>query len=1013
MDKGRFSEAITFAKKLVGRSEVNYGAYHTNTADALDNLSKSYRKGSNYISSAAACARALQIREKALGPDHSDTAITLSNLAILYNMAGNHTAAEPLFLWTIKFREKVLGPEHPSTARAMHDLASLYRSVNNFSKAEPLYWRTLKVREKVLGPEHADTARTLTQLAWLYHSMGEYAKAESLYQRELKITEKVAGPAHPDTAVILASLGGLYFDIGDYAKAEMHYQRSLSLMEKSVGREHTDTTIPLSNLAELYISIGDYAKAEEMYQRSLKIVTQSFGLEHPDTSTAMNNLAVLYRHMGEYAKAVPLYEQSLAISKIVMGPQHPSTAIVFNNLASLYMSMGNSNKSKPLYQQSLKIQEEVLGPEHPDTATTLNNLASFYRSTDDFEKAEPLFERSLKIFEKVLGARHPKTLEPLNNLSLLQLDLRKFDDAMSLGRKFKATSERALGNILAFAGERQRMNYQNAIKAPVANLLATLSSAGDLAEFMLRTKGIVLDSLLEDELAARASKEPAVREAYDELQAAGRLLIKMQMEAPRETSPESLNRLRSEQERLEGQVETLQKMLARNVTSLGQVRRSLRITVADVQRALPKDTVLLEFVRYGHHLARGKYQIRYGVVMISNETVALSGSQGGDAVWVAIGSAETIEPNLQNYSRMMRGDKIGDPRLLHTVYQDLIAPIQMHLPKSTTTLVISPEGELNFVNFATLVDAQGQFLGERYSTRYVASGRDLVFGQTSQTQSRSFAAFASPAFAAKPGVAEARDAVQLSMQHADRRDFTEITLRALPNSSLEAQFLKERSSAWNLKGAVHVGAEASELQVKSVKSPYILHLATHGFFLPEDSSTNRPSIPTQALDMQRQREPVVFHNPMQRSGLAFAGAQFTLDAWKRGEVPDTENDGILMAQEVGTMDLKDTWLVVLSACDTGIGEARSGEGVLGLRRGFVQAGAQNLLMTLWPISDKWSVDIMKAFYEKAMVSGDAAQAMAEVQAEWLGRLRKEKGVLMAARLAGPFVLSTRGRQPSR
>ena len=111
--------------------------------------------------------------------------------------------------------------------------------------------------------------------------------------------------------------------------------------------------------------------------------------------------------------------------------------------------------------------------------------------------------------------------------------------------------------------------------------------------------------------------------------------------------------------------------------------------------------------------------------------------------------------------------------------------------------------------------------------------------------------------------------------------------------------------------------------------------------------------------------------------------------------------------------LTDTWLVVLSACDTGIGEARSGEGVLGLRRGFVQAGAQNLLMTLWPISDRWTVDIMKAFYEKAMTTGDAPQAMAEVQAEWLGRLRKEKGILLAARLAGPFVLSTRGRQPGR
>lgn len=159
----------------------------------------------------------------------------------------------------------------------------------------------------------------------------------------------------------------------------------------------------------------------------------------------------------------------------------------------------------------------------------------------------------------------------------------------------------------------------------------------------------------------------------------------------------------------------------------------------------------------------------------------------------------------------------------------------------------------------------------------------------------------------------------------------------------------------------------------------------------------------------QERMSIVFHNPMQRSGLAFAGAQLTLDAWKRGEIPDTENDGILMAQEVGMMDLKDTWLVVLSACDTGIGQAQAGEGVLGLRRGFVQAGAQNLLMTLWPVSDKYTVDLMKAFYEQAMKTKDAPGALASVQREFLIKLRKEKNPVIAARLAGPFIMSFQGK----
>jgi len=148
---------------------------------------------------------------------------------------------------------------------------------------------------------------------------------------------------------------------------------------------------------------------------------------------------------------------------------------------------------------------------------------------------------------------------------------------------------------------------------------------------------------------------------------------------------------------------------------------------------------------------------------------------------------------------------------------------------------------------------------------------------------------------------------------------------------------------------------------------------------------------------------------MHRSGLALAGAQSTIEAWKRNEVPAVENDGILTAEDVSTLDLQGTWLVTLSACDTGAGEARAGEGVMGLRRGFIQAGAQNLLMTLWPISDEVTVQIMSDFYEAAHKSGNAPGALAEVQREWLVRLRTEKGLPQAVNLAGPFIMSSQGK----
>jgi CHAT domain-containing protein len=187
-------------------------------------------------------------------------------------------------------------------------------------------------------------------------------------------------------------------------------------------------------------------------------------------------------------------------------------------------------------------------------------------------------------------------------------------------------------------------------------------------------------------------------------------------------------------------------------------------------------------------------------------------------------------------------------------------------------------------------------------------------------------------------------------------------------------------------------------------------LATHGFFEPEDPTQEANSDETQSLgvksDLTKSR---FFKNPMHRSGLALAGANTTIEAWRRGEAPPIEEDGILTAEDVSTLDLKGTWLVTLSACDTGSGEAKAGQGVMGLRRGFVEAGAQNLLMTLWPISDQSTVQIMSDFYEAAHESGNAPEALAKVQRQWLVRLRKKQGLADAVNLAGPFIMSSQGR----
>jgi CHAT domain-containing protein len=264
--------------------------------------------------------------------------------------------------------------------------------------------------------------------------------------------------------------------------------------------------------------------------------------------------------------------------------------------------------------------------------------------------------------------------------------------------------------------------------------------------------------------------------------------------------------------------------------------------------------------------------------------------------------------------------------------------------------------------------------------------------------------YANPDFGGKavtPGTTPVA-AATVALRSVEMRDLQSLSLPPLPGTAAEANALEKRGGK-SVK--VFIGRNATEEELRHVSSPRILHLATHGFFLPEIELGK-----TSGAGGETETPKGKLVNPMHRSGLALAGAQRTLEAWNRGEVPPTENDGIVTAEEVGGLKLDGTWLVVLSACETGSGEARAGEGVMGLRRGFIQAGAQNLLMTLWPISDQTTVQMMLDFYDAAEKTHNAPQALADVQRDWLVKLRKERGLLDAVRLAGAFIISSQGKQ---
>ena len=294
-----------------------------------------------------------------------------------FNYRGRWREAEPLAVRAMQVRERVLGPEHPDTLASVNDLATLYERQGRYAEAEPLYLRALAARERVLGLEYPDTLISVNNLAALYDSQGRYAEAEPLYQRALAARERVLGPEHPNTLTSVNNLAGLYESQGRHADAEPLYQRALATFERVLGPEHPSTLTSVNNLAYLYESQGRYAEAEPLCQRALAASERVLGPEHPNTLISVNNLAGLYGSQGRYAEAEPLYQRALAASERVLGPEHPFTLSSANNLAALYRSQGRYAEAEPLFQRALAGLERVLGKDHPNTKVVRGNLKRF------------------------------------------------------------------------------------------------------------------------------------------------------------------------------------------------------------------------------------------------------------------------------------------------------------------------------------------------------------------------------------------------------------------------------------------------------------------------------------------------------------------------------------------------------------------------------------------------------------------------------------------------------------
>ncbi len=1015
--QGQYNQGLDLALQVLMTANQVLSEDHPQYAMALSNLGILYQATGNPAAAEPILHQALEVRRKSLGEYDPYFAQSLNNLAELYRQIGNYAAAEPLYKQALAIRRRAWGDNHPGVATILNNQGLLYQAAGDYTTAESSFVQALAIDRAAEGEESLTFARDLNNLGVLYQLVHNYTKAEPLHRQALEIRRSKLGENNPLVTLSLDNLAALSHQMGNYTEAERLFLQVQKTLRTALGENHPDVATNLNNLGELYRDIGSYAKAETCYLQALQIWDTV--QDYPSFFTTATNLGLLYQGISQYELAETILKETLEVRCKVLGENHPDVALSLNNLAALYVETGNYAAAEPLYRQALELRRRVLPENHSDIAQSLNNLGVLYLSLGNYSEATPILRQALEIYHAAERERPLDLAEALFNIAHLCIATHHTDEAMAAMEQALALEERVMGQVFSIGSENQRLTYMLTIQGHLDAYLSTLhqylphTPGAVLAglDKVLRRKAIGAEALIAQRDAIVEGHYPALAPKLQELTALRSQIAQKTLEGSGEESLETYNSRLAVWNEQKNQLEA---ELARQIPEMNLKQQLLVADRQSVARNLPEHSALIEFVEFqvfdfqavpargearwkpAHYLAfvlpsgepDNVQMIDLGEVdTIDQRIAAFRESITGDfeakaADDVAFQATSHDSPSLSEPAEMagMRhaGRASNQPdedafllegRALHAlVFDPLITAL-----KGYKRLFLAPDGDLTRVPFEVLPTNDDRYLIDDYHISYLSVGRDaLRFNRASTRQVSTPLVVAAPDFDlsnAEAGTAPTQD--QPYAQQSRGLERNTLHFSPLPGTIAEGEQI-----ALYLGTQPLLGREAVKGTIRNCHSPRILHIATHGFFLPDKKPDPNDKRVGWMVSENMGLLSATPENPLLRSGLALAGA----NTWQHGAVPTPEaENGHLTAEDVSGLDLLGTELAVLSACDTGLGQIQTGEGVLGLRRSFMLAGVKTLVMSLWKVPDQQTQELMVDFYRRLLEDHPRLDALQEAQ----------------------------------
>lgn len=1011
LEEGKYPEAIKCAFESLKIAEHLFSPNQGHIAAYLNNIGYLMRIIGRYEDAENYYCKALAIIEKWDGTETPYLYSTLDNLGSMYKDTGRFKEAEPLLIRSITIKRKAYGPVHPEVARSLNELGNLCMNQGQLSAAKKNYKEAIATWEAVgpIGDLEREITYPMLNLGEILRSQGNYLDAEAYISRALDLLLQILPPNHHRNAAFFASLGKLYFGKGEYQKSLSCYHKTFEIYNRVYGEKHPLTMQGMADVAMNLKTLGEFEKSLNFYTKFIVICELNHMVDHPVLTSVYKDMAILHEYLREFDQAEMFYQRILNIKRILLGPDHIDVAFSLENLGHLqllresyegarlfyekaqaimecldppespplvynYMSiaktykhLGKYKNAENFYKKAINTCESALKPDPEAFALAVGKLGSLYQENHNYTKAEEYINRSMQIRTVNITPDHPENVWPLLHLTALHVIRGEYTRAISSFKQIKSLQEQYIDMFFSFAQEKQKISFIDNLmivySACLSFIRQFMAKDNEILSFGLETifqyKGKVIEAESRTVEALLPLLDDGVREIWEsranKLSSLAQLLLGNAPEVTANTRnrKEEISKIQEEIAKLEGALKKA------SITAARALSRST-VNTAAVADALPDKSALLEFVKIQdfdfENIQDPLGVIRYLVYILK---------PGGYIELVDLGKAFIIDQTASRVIHSIKGSLEEVDHLLNQLYQLLWAPLEKAL-QGIDKVVISPDGILGLIPFAALIDNTGKPLLERFMITHVTSGNEIVFPAEKRPVGKDILILAADVDF------NYQEVIPLKLNPNGTKEGT-FWFKSLPVTLQEAAVIPALIPGDPDQKKVLLKDKAIKNAILNVENPHILHLATPGFSLQNHSDRFFPI----SIGIPR------CFRSLSKMGLALAGAN-------HADMENGNDTGLLTILEITGMELHGTELVVLSACNTGIGEFMTGEGTFAFRKAFVRAGAKNLVMNLWPANEKYTLMYMEEFY-KNIVQMPPAEALRQAQLQLIEKLKKEEG----------------------